>query len=286
MRFLLKLDNRFSEGKWVEKVAVEADRLGFYGFLMSDHYMWQTREPVDVTTLETWVTLSYLAGKTDQIRLGTQFSPIPFRPPGIFAKMLSTLDVLSGGRVLLGVGAGWSEAEFHGYSKWGPPRVRVDRAIEGLELMIRLWTEDEVTFNGKYYHADRAVLEPKPVQKPYPTLFVSGRARSYRMLGLAGRYGDFFNVTSRTAEGEETSESEVQKGRDYVYSVARKAGRSGKAAYAVDLRGSRYTAEVYTKIIESAIQSDAKYMITYFPRDENYLDYVKSFAREVMPSFT
>ncbi len=285
MEFLLKLDNRFGEGKWVEEVAVEADRLGFYGFLMSDHYMWQTREPVDVTTLETWVTLTYLAGKTDRIRLGTQFSPIPFRPPGMFAKMLSTLDVLSGGRVLLGVGAGWSEAEFRGYSRWGSPKVRVDKTFEGLDLMLRLWTEDEVTFNGKYYQAERAVLEPKPVQKPHPTLFVSGRARSYRMLGLAGRLGDIFNVTSRTAQGEETSQAEVQESVDYVYEVARKAGRTGKPAYAMSLRGDRYTPETYAKGVESAIELDAKYLVTYFPRDEKYLDYMSNFAREVMPSF-
>ena len=127
MEFFLKLDNRFNDGKFVKDVVVEADGLGFHGFLMSDHYMWQTREPNDVTTLETWVTLTYLAGKTEQIRLGTQFTPIPFRHPAIFAKMLSTLDVLSNGRVILGVGAGWSQAEFEGYSEWGSPKVRVSR---------------------------------------------------------------------------------------------------------------------------------------------------------------
>jgi alkanesulfonate monooxygenase SsuD/methylene tetrahydromethanopterin reductase-like flavin-dependent oxidoreductase (luciferase family) len=111
------LYNRFSNGKFVEDVVVKADKLGFHGFLMSDHYMWHTRKPNDVTTLETWVALTYLAGKTEHIRLGTQFTPIPFRPPAILAKMLSTLDVLSNGRVILGVGAGWSQAEFEGYSE-------------------------------------------------------------------------------------------------------------------------------------------------------------------------
>lgn len=283
--FLLKLDNRFSEGKWLKEVVVEADRLGFYGFLMSDHYMWQTREARDITTLETWITLTYLAGVTDQIRLGTQFSPIPFRPPGIFAKMLSTLDVLSDGRVLLGVGAGWSEAEFKGFSQWGSPKFRVDKTIEGLELMLRLWTQDEVTFNGRYYKVERAVIEPKPVQKPNPLLFVSGRARSYRMLGLAGRSGDIFNVTSRTAMGEETGQEEVLKGRDFVYEVSRKANRSDKPAYAMSLRGDKYSPERYIESIESAIELDAKYLVTYFPRDHKYLEYVKNFATDIMPSF-
>jgi alkanesulfonate monooxygenase SsuD/methylene tetrahydromethanopterin reductase-like flavin-dependent oxidoreductase (luciferase family) len=279
------LDNRFSDGEFVKKVVIEADRLGYQGFLMSDHYMWQTREPKDVTTLETWVTLTYLAGKTERIRLGTQFTPIPFRQPAQLAKMLATLDVLSDGRVIFGVGAGWSQAEFEGYSEWGTPKVRVDKTKEGLELMLRLWTEDEVSFNGKYYQANQAILEPKPVQEPYPTLFVSGRARSYRMLGLAGKYGDLFNVTSRTAKGEETGHEEVLKGRDYVFEAARKANRAGKVDYAMSLRRNQYEQNKYIEDIDSAINLGAKSLVTYFPRDENYMEYVRDFAKEIIPSY-
>lgn len=248
--------------------------------------MWHTREPNDVTTLETWVALTYLAGKTEHIHLGTQFTPIPFRPPAILAKMLSTLDVLSNGRVILGVGAGWSQAEFEGYSEWNSPKIRVDKTKEGLELMLRLWTEEELTFNGKYYHAERAVLEPKPVQKPYPTLFVSGRARSYRMLRLAGKYGDLFNVTSQTAKGEEVSEEQVLKDRDYVFDVARKFNRNSKMAYAMDLRRNQYDQNQYAEDIEAAIEKGARFLVTYFPRDKNYIEYMKNFAEEIMPSFT
>jgi alkanesulfonate monooxygenase SsuD/methylene tetrahydromethanopterin reductase-like flavin-dependent oxidoreductase (luciferase family) len=286
MKFLLKLDNRFRDGEFVETVAVEADMLGFFGFLMSDHYMWQSREPRDVNTLESWATLTYLAAKTDKIRLGTQFSPIPFRNPAIFAKTLSTIDVLSGGRIMLGVGAGWSQAEFEGYSKWSPPKTRVDKTIEGLELMIKLWTEDEVTFDGKHYHTHRAVLEPKPIQKPYPLLFVSGRARSYRMLGLAGRRGDLFNVTSQTAEGDEVEEREVTEGKEYVFTTAKNANRANKVGYAINLRRSQYNSKKYSEDIEAAIKSEASYLITYFPPGELYLDHLKNFAKEVMPSYT
>ena len=106
------------------------------------------------------------------------------------------------------------------------------------------------------------------------------------MLGLAGRVGDIFNVTSRTAKGEETNQTEVLKGRDYVYGVAKRTGRKTKPAYAMSLRGDRYTPEAYAKQIESSIESDAKYLVTYFLRDENYIDNMRNFAREVMPSFT
>lgn len=286
MEFLLKLDNRFSDGKFVEEAAVEADKLGFYGFLMSDHYMWQTRMPNDITTLETWVTLTYLAAKTQQIRLGTQFTPIPFRPPAIFAKMLSTLDILSSGRVILGAGAGWSQSDFEGYSQWSSSKVRVDKTREGLELILKLWAEPEVTFNGKYYHANRAMLEPKPVQKPHPTLFISGRPRSHRMLRLAGRYADIFNVASTTAEGQTVNEKEIQESREIVLKAARMANRADKIAYVTDLRRNQYDPKNYSTDIESAIDLGAKFLLTYFARDKDYFVHLKSFARDVMPSFT
>jgi alkanesulfonate monooxygenase SsuD/methylene tetrahydromethanopterin reductase-like flavin-dependent oxidoreductase (luciferase family) len=142
------------------------------------------RMPNAYSTLETWVTLTYLAGKTENISLGTLVTPLPFRPPAMLAKMLSTLDILSGGRVILGVGAGWSKDEFDGYSTWGGDRYRVDKTIEGLKLMVELWTRDVVDFKGKFYEAKGAVLDPKPVQKPYPRLLFGSQGD--RMLGLTG----------------------------------------------------------------------------------------------------
>ena len=178
--FLFGLGNWFKDLALITEATVEADKLGFDGVLMPDHYMWGwDRGPDDYVTLETWVTLTYLAAKTEQIRLGTLVTPIPFRPPAMLAKMLSTLDVLSKGRVILGVGAGWSQVEFEGYSEWNEPNVRVDKTEEGLELMIRLWTQNGVTFEGKHYKAKAAVLEPKPVQKPYPQLLFGGRGDIY-----------------------------------------------------------------------------------------------------------
>src|SRR3989442_15971956 len=122
------------------------------------------------STVETWTALTYLAAKTEKIRLGTLVTPIPFRPPGMLAKTVSTLDLLSNGRTILGVGAGWSRTEFEGYSKWNSNKIRVDKTREGLDLILKLWTQEKVDFKGKFYHANGAVLEPKPVQKPHPPL--------------------------------------------------------------------------------------------------------------------
>ncbi len=139
----------------------------------------------EIRTLDTWTVLSYLAAKTRRLMLGTLVTPVPFRPPGILAKMVATLDVITSGRAILGVGAGWSQTEFQGYSEWTDGKTRVDKTEEGVQLILKLWHEDKVDFHGRYYKAQGAVLEPKPVQKPHPPLLFGGS--SPRMLRLAGR---------------------------------------------------------------------------------------------------
>jgi hypothetical protein len=106
------------------------------------------------------------------------------------------------------------------------------------------------------------------------------------MLRLAGIYGDLFNVTSQTAKGEEVSEEQVLKDRDYVFDVARKFNRYSKVAYAMDLRRNQYDQNQYAEDIESAIEKGARFLVTYFPRDKNYIECMKNFAEEIMPSFT
>ncbi|MHA2255789.1 MAG: LLM class flavin-dependent oxidoreductase, partial [Candidatus Heimdallarchaeaceae archaeon] len=170
MKFMIGgLGNWYNDFKSVSKMVLKADELGFEGALMPDHYMWGTMggrmtRPDRFVTVDTWIALTYLAALTENIKLGTLVTPIPFRPPGIMAKMVSTLDVLSNGRVIFGVGAGWAQEEFDGYSEWNSPKVRVDKTEEGIELMTRLWTEDEVDFDGDYYKAIKAVIDPKTVQ--------------------------------------------------------------------------------------------------------------------------
>ena len=117
-----------------------SDQLGYWGFVMPDHYM-LAPEWGGNSTLDTWIALTYLASKTEKIRLGTLVTPIPLRPPAILAKMIATLDIISNGRVVVGIGVGWSQTEFEGYSEWNDPRVRVNKTKEGLELMIKLWLD-------------------------------------------------------------------------------------------------------------------------------------------------
>jgi alkanesulfonate monooxygenase SsuD/methylene tetrahydromethanopterin reductase-like flavin-dependent oxidoreductase (luciferase family) len=282
--FLSGLGNLFKNLEFTKASIIEADRLGFDGAVMPDHYMWGTRNwgraPDDYVTLETWMTLTYLAAKTENIRLGTLVTPIPFRPPTIFAKMLSTLDVLSNGRVVLGVGAGWSREEFEGYSEWNDPKIRIDKTEEGLELMIQLWTQKEVTFQGKYYHAKAAVLEPKPVQKPYPQLLFGGSGK--RMLKLAGKYADicFIPPFSQTPDFYE-------KGKAIVLEAAEKAHRKDKIAFMAGDMGTQepFSTKGCSRRIEAAINAGASYFLISFPHSENRTALMKEFAKEVVPSY-
>ncbi|HEV2119964.1 MAG TPA: LLM class flavin-dependent oxidoreductase [Candidatus Bathyarchaeia archaeon] len=281
MRFILSgIGNWYSGWKLMEEAVPEAERLGFYGFVMPDHYMWGPGAGGD-STVDTWIALSFLASRTERIRLGTLVTPISFRPPGMLAKMVATLDVLSHGRTILGVGAGWSQTEFEGYGEWYEPRVRVERAKEGLSLILKLWLEDKVNFHGKYYQAKNAVLEPKPVQKPYPPLLFGGFSR--RMLRMAGEYGDICFVCPWI---EKVS---YQEAKDIVLKAARRHSRQDKIRFAQGGDATvpiadHYDSKTYTTKVEEAQQNGNEYFVVPFPR-ETYLASMRDFAKNVMPSF-
>ena len=243
---------------------------------MPDHYMWGEGRGGN-STLETWTVLTYLAAKTEQIHRGTVVTPIPFRPPAMLAKELSTLDLISNGRVVLGVGAGWSQTEFEGYSKWDDAKVRVDKTAEGLELILKLWTSKEpVDFKGKFYEAIGAALDPKPVQKPYPLLLFGGASK--RMIRMAGKYADICLVPPWTASG-------IDKSKEIVKEAARKNSRENKIAYASIFfsREGYNEVQVMKKVSASKDRGD-DYFIMGFPRDR-YIETMNQFAKNIMPSF-
>ncbi len=168
----------------IAEFAVQAENCGFDHFLLSDHY-WFPDEP---DLVDSWAVLGYLAALTSTIRLGTCVSPITFRPPLQFAKVVSTVDVASHGRIIVGVGAGWFEDEFRMFSQWRPNKERIEQFQEALQILITAWTKKSLAFPGKYYKVVNCVVEPKPVQKPYPPLWFGGWGP--RIMRLAGKMGD------------------------------------------------------------------------------------------------
>lgn len=173
----------YCDRKLAERMAVEAEERGINGIFIWDHYML----PDGNRTLDAYVLLSYLAAKTEWIKLGTCVTPLTFRNPAMLAKIVATLDVLSEGRTIVGVGAGWYRPEFEAYSEWNDAGVRVRKTREALELMTQLWTKVVVDFKGEFYSTKGAVLEPKPIQTPYPPLWFGTTGKM--MLKLTARYG-------------------------------------------------------------------------------------------------
>lgn len=144
--------------------------------------------------LESWTTLATLAGLTSRIKLGTLVTGIVYRYPSILAKIGATLDVLSKGRLFMGIGAAWNEEESKAYGIAFPkPKERLQRLEEAVQIIQRMWTEKQVNFDGRFYTIRDAFCEPKPIQKPHPPILIGG-AGERETLRIVAKYADACNL--------------------------------------------------------------------------------------------
>jgi F420-dependent oxidoreductase-like protein len=190
---------------WPELVShwQEAERLGFDTAWVIDHFM-SLGGPDDRPYYEGWTLLAGLAAVTTRIRLGVMVTGNTYRNPALLAKQAVTVDHISGGRLELGLGAGWAEREHAAYGFDFPgPRERVDRFAEAVEVVTRLQREERSTFTGRYYRLEDAPFEPKPLQTPRLPLMVG--AKGPRMLALTAHYADFWNTRRSPEEAGELS---------------------------------------------------------------------------------
>jgi F420-dependent oxidoreductase-like protein len=177
--------------RW-QRLAKAVEDLGFAGLFRSDHYT--NPQPPDMDSLELWVSLSWLASHTQRIEFGPLVSPVSFRQPTMTARMAGAVDDLSGGRLRLGLGAGWQEREHRNYG-WNLLSVpeRMARFEEGLEVISGLLHSDKpFDFNGKYYQIKEAILLPRPQRPGGPPLVIGGNGLQ-RTLPLVARYADEWN---------------------------------------------------------------------------------------------
>src|SRR2546421_369432 len=144
-------------GRTFGEIAERADKAGLYSFWVMDHFFQiGSVGPAENEMLEGWSALAFAAGKTSRIKLGTMVTGVTYRYPGILVKTVTTLDVLSGGRAYLGIGAAWNEAEHVGLGVPFPPLAeRFERLEETLQIVHQMWSGDEKPYNGKYYHLAR-----------------------------------------------------------------------------------------------------------------------------------
>ena len=177
-----------------KKLVAEVEDLGFAGMFRSDHFT--NANPPDMDSLEMIVSLTYLADHTQRIHFGPLVTPFSFRNPMLLVRQAAALDDLSGGRMILGVGAGWQEREHHLFGfELGDIATRMARFEEGLEVVTRLLKSDEpVTYEGRFYQLRGATLLPRPQRKGGPRILIGGNGLK-RTLPLVARYADIWNGT-------------------------------------------------------------------------------------------
>src|SRR5690242_9688667 len=184
--------------RW-KRLVSEVESLGFAGLFRSDHFT--NANPPDKESLEMIVSLTYLADHTERIHFGPMVAPVSFREPTLLARQAAAIDDLSGGRLILGLGAGWQDREhtLFGHDLGDIP-TRMERLEEGLEVVTRLLiSDDPVTFEGKYFQLRGATLLPRPQRSGGPRILIGGNGKK-RTLPLVARYADVWNGTFLTPD--------------------------------------------------------------------------------------
>jgi F420-dependent oxidoreductase-like protein len=177
----------------LQRVAQEADRLGYDSLWVYDHFH-TIPVPTLEATFECWTLMAALAVETQRIRLGQMVTCNSYRPPSLLAKLSANVDVISKGRLDFGIGGGWYEHEYLAYGYPYPPvGERLRQMEEGIQVITAMWTQDHARFQGRYYHVDGAINEPKPVQKPHPPIWIggSGEKVTLRIVAQRGNASNF-----------------------------------------------------------------------------------------------
>jgi probable F420-dependent oxidoreductase len=243
-----------------------ADTHGFYSVSINDHFFSPLGAP-QTPQLECFSTLSAIAAVTRNVRLAPAVTAMSFRSPPMLAKMTSTLDHISNGRLVLGVGSGWQRSEYdaHGYP-YPPNAERLDQLSDALKLIKAMWTQEEPTYRGRYFSIERAYNHPRPVQKPHPPIMVGGAGK--KLLRITAAEGQIANLIPPIINGKDFvqdpeaavrfDKAELKRRIDLLHGFVAEAGRapgsvevSGIAM--VNLARSKSEADAAVKAVGSAM---------------------------------
>ncbi|MGQ9543396.1 MAG: TIGR03560 family F420-dependent LLM class oxidoreductase [Candidatus Bathyarchaeia archaeon] len=311
---------KFGVQLWLEEFTLEGLReawckiedMGFDSAWIYDHFYPMSRD-TSFHMPEAWTTLPYLAGATEHLRLGVLVTCNSYRFPSILAKIAATVDVISGGRLEFGIGAGWYKEEYDAYGIPFPPaRVRLEQLAEAVELMKRIWTMETVDFKGKHYAVKSLASYPKPLQKPHPPIMIGGKGN--KLLRIAAQHADDVNLVNCTPEEYELRLNIFRKycieaGRnpdDIVKSyhcnmiigerneVKMKVKRFREESCIPDIQNKSLddllkimivgTPQECVDKIQKYVDKGMNYLIPHFPYPEN-LEPQRIFMEEVAPTF-
>jgi F420-dependent oxidoreductase-like protein len=228
-------------GATLATVARTADDAGFEHIKLMDHFFQiKSVGPPEHEMLEAYTALGFVAAHTSRARLGTLVTGVHYRYPGVLAKIITTLDVLSGGRAWLGVGAGWNEEESRGLGIPFPPVAeRFEQLEEALQICLQMWAGDEKPYDGKLFHLDRPLNSPQALTKPHPPIMIGGGGEK-KTLRLVAKYAQACNLFSSPdlghkldvlrehCEREGRDYDEIDKTAYYAYNVGDKGENTAK----------------------------------------------------------
>lgn len=229
-------------GQRLGEIARTAEDSGFSSVWVMDHYFQIPMVgAVELDMLEAYTALGYLAGHTSRVRLGTMVTGVTYRHPGILAKQVTTLDVLSGGRAWLGIGAAWFDREHHGLGVPFPSlRERFERLEEALQITLQMWSDNDGPYEGKHYQLAETISSPQPLSKPRPPILIGGGGER-KTLKLVARYADACNffgdpatvrhkleVLRQHCQDEGRNYDEIEKTVLFVLNVGREGENAGQ----------------------------------------------------------
>ncbi len=267
----------------LKAIAQTADSAGFYSLWVMDHFF-QIRGvgPAENEMLEGYSTLSYFAALTEKVKLGTLVTGVVYRYPGILVKTVTTLDILSGGRAYLGIGAAWNEDESKGLGVAFPPlKERFERLEEALQLAHQMWRDDRKPFDGKHYHLGDPLNHPQPLSKPHPPIMIGGMGEE-KTLRLVARYADACNLFVQAGLHVVRAKLEVLKrhceteGRNYA-----EIEKTGLAT--VDLSSGKMSPADVIALCKDAAALGIEHLIVNMPNTHEITP-LETFGREIIPA--
>lgn len=302
---LVDIKDPASKWKKTVELAQLCEQLGYDSIWVYDHFH-NVPRPAGETVFECWSLISALSQVTSRIRLGQMVSCNSYRSPGLVAKITSTIDVISGGRLDFGIGAGWYEHEYRGYGfEFREAKDRLGMLRESVEIIRSMWTQPRTTYEGKYYSLEGAYCDPKPLQKPTPPIWIGGGGEKVT-LKIVAQHADYSNFGGKPDEWERKAqilERHCDKvGRDYSR-IAKTWSpelfmRSTRAELERDWKGNLWgepwesyvrgnvvgTPEMVSEQIQSYIDLGCSGFVMW-PNDLPDATSVQLFAEEVIPNF-
>ena len=268
----------------LKEIVTTAEESGFYSFWVMDHY-YQIKglfgEAYTDPMLESYTTLGYFAGLTEKAYLGALVTGVIYRHPAVLMKMINTLDILSGGRAYLGIGAAWYEDEAIGYGIPYPPTPeRFERLEDTLKLAKTLWSSDETSFEGQHFSAPAITNNPRPLSNPHPRILIGGTGPK-KTLRMVAQYADACNI------GDWVGTENMQKALDALKKHCESLGRDYDTVEKTTLGTVHLSGDDTVDSVISRIKDLSEIGFTHaiFNMPDVYkITPLETFAKEIIPA--